>query len=328
VIPACAVLEKGDGPILRGDLTHDESHSKRESAAAAQMPALGVTDLLGRIPATKLIFAGFSCIYSPTEEAKMEAVLEACKGLLDDTVDIPLLGVVAAGEPYRAFVIDETLGVPAALWGGKKVFALRVRGSSMIDEGIHDGDFLIVQPRETAENGQTVIAEVDGCVTVKKFHREPDGSIRLQPANPDILPLIVRGESITIRGVVVGVMRKYGFGHNEPRRRELAPPPKGRCSPQESADLFDASLSAIDQQLDRWRMRVAQAERENRPRAKVAELAELGRDLQALREWLGRTIKPGLRRALLVEANNLLRRMQRASGRTLTLPGGSETLLH
>ena len=100
-------------------------------------------------------------------------------GLLDQTIEIPLLGVVAAGEPYRAFVIDDTLSVPAALWGGRKVFALRVRGNSMIDEGIHDGDFLIVQPCETAENGQTVVAEVDGCVTVKKLFREPDGAIRL-----------------------------------------------------------------------------------------------------------------------------------------------------
>ena len=129
-----------------------------------------------------------------------------------DMLDIPLLGVVAAGEPYRAFPIDETLSVPTTLWGGKQVFALRVRGNSMIDEGIHNGDYIIVEPRQTADNGQTVVAEIDGAVTVKKYHREANGSIRLEPANPEMLPLIVRGEHVRIIGIVAGVLRKFGFG--------------------------------------------------------------------------------------------------------------------
>ena len=77
-----------------------------------------------------------------------------------DMEEIPLLGVVAAGEPYHAFAVDETLSVPTTLWGGKSVFALRVQGNSMIDEGIHNGDYLIVEPRATADNGQTVPMKV------------------------------------------------------------------------------------------------------------------------------------------------------------------------
>src|SRR5213594_5104230 len=73
-------------------------------------------------------------------------------------VTIPLLGTVAAGLPFQAFPVEGTLELPAGLWGGRSVFALRARGSSMIDEGIRDGDYLIVEPRETAEVGQTVVA--------------------------------------------------------------------------------------------------------------------------------------------------------------------------
>ncbi len=150
--------------------------------------------------------------------AEFEAAFE-----MSQTVEIPLLGAVAAGEPYHAFAVDDTLTVPTTLWGGKEVFALRVRGTSMIDEGIHNGDYLIVEPRAAADNGQTVVAEIDGAVTVKKFYREPDGAIRLQPANPDMLPLIVRGKQVRIIGVVTGILRKFGFGERAATGRPDTP---------------------------------------------------------------------------------------------------------
>ena len=84
---------------------------------------------------------------------------------LAPAVTIPFLGTVAAGMPLRAFPVEGALELPAALWGGRKVFVLRARGSSMIDEGIRDGDYLIIAPRKTAEVGQTVIAEAEGGVT-------------------------------------------------------------------------------------------------------------------------------------------------------------------
>jgi len=225
--------------------------------------------------------------------------------------DIPLLGVVAAGEPYQAFPIDETLSVPTTLWAGKQVFALRVRGNSMIDEGIHNGDYIIVEPRQTADNGQTVVAEIDGAVTVKKYHRETDGSIRLEPANPELLPLVVRGEHVRIIGLVAGVMRKFGFGETRPL--PAAPPRPSPAKPRRPVDeaSIDLEVNAIDAQLVRWNAAIAHAQHDRRLRRHVGEMAEIGRDLQALRDWCARTRKPGLRRALIAEANKVIRRMQR-----------------
>jgi repressor LexA len=228
--------------------------------------------------------------------------------------EIPLLGVVAAGEPYQAFAVDETLSVPTTLWGGKSVFALRVQGNSMIDEGIHNGDYLIVEPRAVAENGQTVVAEVDGAVTVKKYFREVDGQVRLQPANPEMLPLIVRGKDVRIIGLVTGVLRKFGFGekHAAPApvvRRSAPPSPRPR--PAEDTASLDLAVNVIDSQIVRWNSAITHAKQHRRLRRHVTQMEELGRDLQALRDWCARTHKPGLRRALLGEANKVICRMQR-----------------
>ena len=240
--------------------------------------------------------------------------------------DIPLLGVVAAGEPYQAFTIDETLGVPTTLWGSKSVFALRVQGNSMIDEGIHNGDYLIVEPRATADNGQTVVAEVDGCVTVKKYFREVDGQVRLQPANPEMLPLIVRGKDVRIIGLVTGILRKFGFGekHAAPApvvRRTAPTPAPSKPRPTEDTASIDLEVNVIDSQLVRWNTAIAHAKQDRRLRRHVTQMEELARDLQALRDWCARTHKPGLRRALLGEANKVIRRMQRfASVTPVRLP--------
>lgn len=245
-----------------------------------------------------------------------------------DLVDIPLLGTVAAGRPYQAFRIEETLGVPTTLWGGKSVFALRVRGNSMIDEGIHNGDYLIVEPRPVAENGQTVVAEIDGGVTVKKFYREADGQVRLQPANPEMLPLIVRGEHVRIIGVVAGIVRKFGFGERRAEdtaetsapTRESAGRTRQTRPPQDTASL-ELAVNVMDSQLVRWNAAIEHAKRDKRLRRHLAAMEELARDLQALRDWCARTQKPGLRRALIVEANKVLRRMQRfASVSAVELP--------
>ena len=86
---------------------------------------------------------------------------------------------------------------------------LKVRGDSMIDEQIRDGDFVIVEDRKSADNGEMVIALLGGSdVTLKKFYRE-NGTVRLQPANPAMQPLVVPADQIQIQGVVVGVMRRY-----------------------------------------------------------------------------------------------------------------------
>jgi repressor LexA len=124
-------------------------------------------------------------------------------------VELPLLGFVAAGAPIEAVATAESISVPEDLVGKKDTYVLRVRGESMIDEQIRDGDFVIVEDRKTAENGEMVIALLGGSeVTLKKFYRE-NGLIRLQPANPSMQPLIVPAEQLQVQGVVVGVMRKY-----------------------------------------------------------------------------------------------------------------------
>lgn len=124
-------------------------------------------------------------------------------------VEIPLQGYVAAGDPIEAVVSPETVAVPDAFVGTRATYALRVRGRSMIDEQIRDGDLVIVEDRKTAENGEMVIALLDGSeVTLKTFHRER-GRIRLQPANPALEPLVVDADRVQVQGVVIGLMRRY-----------------------------------------------------------------------------------------------------------------------
>ena len=124
--------------------------------------------------------------------------------------EVPLLGTVAAGQPIEAILSHDTISVPKNMQARDRTFALRVRGDSMIDENIQDGDIIIVGSQKTAENGQVVVALIDGnYATVKKFYREPD-FIRLEPANPQFKPIFIKTpERIQIQGVVKGLIRRY-----------------------------------------------------------------------------------------------------------------------
>jgi len=124
-------------------------------------------------------------------------------------VELPLLGFVAAGAPIETIETDDTFVVPEQLLGRGTSFVLRVRGDSMIDDGICDGDFIVVEQRDRASNGETVVALVNGDATVKRFQQEGD-SIRLLPANARMAPIVAPASDVEIRGVVVAVMRKYG----------------------------------------------------------------------------------------------------------------------
>jgi hypothetical protein len=247
---------------------------------------------------------------------------------MEGTIAIPLLGEVAAGKPLEMFSVEDSLDVPESLWRGRKVFALRVRGQSMIDAGIRDGDYLIVEPCDTADNGRTVVAEIDGHVTVKKLFRSAGGQVRLQPANPEMLPLIISGDQVRIRGVVVGVLRKYGFkpapAAGPPRRQPSPAAPAATARPARrgapDADTLDLSLNAIDAQLESWRI-LSESSAAGSTARERAQMAVLGRDLHALREWYARTTKAVLRKAILQDANRVIRRMQRlAAARALDLP--------
>jgi repressor LexA len=124
--------------------------------------------------------------------------------------ELPFLGRIAAGRPIMAVEGNDSLPVPEHLLGRtrEKHFVLKVVGDSMIDEGIHDGDFVVVQRREKAESGEMVVALVGDEATLKRFFPEGD-QIRLQPANPNMQPFMVPAADVMVQGIVVGLMRKF-----------------------------------------------------------------------------------------------------------------------
>ncbi len=126
-----------------------------------------------------------------------------------ETAGLPLLGYIAAGSPLEAIVDPQTITFPWTEAGAKDLYVLQVRGESMIEDHIQDGDYVIVKEQSTAEIGETVVALLQGKeATLKRFYRE-NGNIRLQPANPSMSPIVLKENDLQIQGVVVGVLRKY-----------------------------------------------------------------------------------------------------------------------
>lgn len=127
---------------------------------------------------------------------------------LSTLVEIPLLGTVTAGQPIERVENDERIKVPANMVR-KDTYALKVSGTSMIDDNIQDGDIIIIEKKQSAENGQSVVALINNeQVTLKKFYIEADG-IRLQPANPDMEAILLKNEEVQVLGVVTGVIRQF-----------------------------------------------------------------------------------------------------------------------
>ncbi len=125
-------------------------------------------------------------------------------------IELPLLGRVAAGTPIEAISGTETIFVPEDMVGRRETYVLQVKGDSMIDEHIRDGDYVIVESRKSARDGEMVIALLDDDrVTLKKLYREGPGRVRLQPANARLKPLYVDGNALKVQGVVIGVLRRY-----------------------------------------------------------------------------------------------------------------------
>lgn len=125
-------------------------------------------------------------------------------------VVVPLMGTIAAGKPIEAIQERETIELPPSLIGRKDTYVLRVQGDSMIEEHIRDGDYIVVEQRDTADNGETVVALLGGNeATLKKFYREKDGRVRLQPANPTMSPIYCEASECLIQGVVIAILRKF-----------------------------------------------------------------------------------------------------------------------
>ena len=123
--------------------------------------------------------------------------------------ELRLVGTVAAGTPIEAIEGNDTIIVPEDFVRRDNTFCLRVKGESMVEEGIRDGDYIIVEGRDAATPGETVVALIGDEATVKKYFPEPDGQVRLQPANATMDPILVSEDDLRIRGVVVGLMRHY-----------------------------------------------------------------------------------------------------------------------
>ncbi len=123
--------------------------------------------------------------------------------------EIPIMGYITAGEPVEEFEVKEYMQVPPEFISGGEYFILKVKGSSMIDAYIVEGDFVVVRKQESAENGQMVVALIDNReTTLKKFYRK-NGKIILKPENSAMEPMVFEPERVKIQGVVVGVLRKY-----------------------------------------------------------------------------------------------------------------------
>ena len=138
----------------------------------------------------------------------LEAIDETLDNELSSYIEIPLLGKITAGKPIERVEQDENIKVPANMVR-KDTYALRVSGHSMIDDNIQDGDIVIIEKKLSAENGQSVVALINNeQVTLKKFYIEADG-IRLQPANPEMEPILLKNEEVQVLGVVTGIIRNF-----------------------------------------------------------------------------------------------------------------------
>jgi len=123
--------------------------------------------------------------------------------------ELPLFGYIAAGRPLEVEVSDEMIMVPQHLTSRNgDNFVLKVRGDSMIDDGIMDGDLVVIARRERADNGEMVVANVNGEVTLKRIYQE-GGRVRLQPANSTMTPIYAAARDVAVQGIVVGLMRRF-----------------------------------------------------------------------------------------------------------------------
>ena len=127
-------------------------------------------------------------------------------------IELPIIGFIAAGEPIDAIEnpIDTVMVASDMVSKTKRCYVLQVRGDSMIQEGIFDGDYVVLQSQEVANDGEIIVALIDDMfATLKKYYHEKDGRIRLQPANDKMDPIYVNASQLKIQGIVTGVIRRF-----------------------------------------------------------------------------------------------------------------------
>lgn len=226
-------------PVLSADFStrlpsHPPSHSKSQALTRRQREVLDfVAQFVGAkgySPSLEEIAAAFDLSSVATVHKHVKHLVD--KGYLrkawnrsrsvepipsagrQDSVELPILGAVAAGRPIEAIEpesgVAETLAVPAAMTArGRDHYVLRVRGDSMIEDQICDGDFVVIESRREARNGETVVALVDGHeATLKRFYRT-GSQVKLVPANQTMAPMEFHASQIEIRGIVRGLIREF-----------------------------------------------------------------------------------------------------------------------
>ncbi len=142
------------------------------------------------------------------QDEKKDETRETRRDERSSARELPLFGYIAAGRPLDVDVSDETITVPEHLTTRGENYVLKVRGDSMVDDGILDGDLVIIARRERADNGEMVVANVNGEVTLKRLYREGE-RVRLQPANSMMHPIYAAARDVAVQGVVVGLMRRF-----------------------------------------------------------------------------------------------------------------------
>ena len=195
------IREKGYGPTVR-EICSDLGLSS-PSTVHVHLKTLEQKGYIVRDP-LKSRSISLSPEYSDLKEEPVSNVITPS---FSKIVDVPLVGNVAAGEPILAEEnITDTISLPTDIVGDAPSFMLSVRGESMIEAGINDGDYVVVKEQPVANNGDIVVAILEDGATVKRFYRE-NGHFRLQPENSAMLPIITR--TVDIAGKVVTVYRKY-----------------------------------------------------------------------------------------------------------------------
>ncbi len=181
---------------------HGISPTLEEAAEALGVSKITIFEHLNQL-------ARKGAIHRDKAKARSVAILRDPDARQETAVrsSLPILGIIAAGRPIEAVEDREELEISELVPTGEGIYLLRVRGKSMIEDHIDDGDLVVVERRETAENGDIVVAILeDEEATLKRYYREKN-RIRLQPANPNMEPIYV--DSVTLRGVVRGVIRRF-----------------------------------------------------------------------------------------------------------------------
>ena len=185
------ILERGFPPAVR-DIC-EAVHLKSTSSVHSHLETLEKNGYIRR---------------DPTKPRAIEILDDSFQMLRRETANVPIVGRVAAGEPLLAEQnIEDYFPIPTEFLPNNQTFLLKVRGESMINAGILDGDYVLVEQRQTASNGEMVVALIEDGATVKTFYKKEEGVIRLQPENDTMDPIIVR--DVIILGKVIGVFRFF-----------------------------------------------------------------------------------------------------------------------